>query len=89
MSPFADLLMHQAYNHSTSISAMHVGHGYFSKEFIFIPVHSGFHWTLNVICYPSPADTGRRRKVLHLDSLPGLQCFAEMLLSCLVASIAC
>ena len=35
------------------------------------------------------ADTGWRRKVLHFDSLPGLQCFAEMLLSCLVASIAC
>ena len=60
-----------------------------SKEFIFIPVHQGFHWTLIVICYPSSADTGQRRKVLHLDSLLGVECSAEMLLSCPVASLAC
>ncbi|KAL0031200.1 hypothetical protein WJX77_009265 [Trebouxia sp. C0004] len=43
----------------------------FSKDFIFIPAHKGLHWTLIVVCYPSPAYKGQHHGVLHLDSLPG------------------
>ncbi|DBB01131.1 TPA: hypothetical protein ACH3X1_001022 [Trebouxia sp. C0004] len=43
----------------------------FSKDFILIPAHKGLHWTLIVVCYPSPAYKGQHRGVLHLDSLPG------------------
>ncbi|KAL0039243.1 hypothetical protein WJX77_012571 [Trebouxia sp. C0004] len=45
----------------------------FSKDFILIPAHKGLHWTLIVVCYPSPAYKGQHRGVLHLDSLPGLR----------------
>ncbi|KAL0027739.1 hypothetical protein WJX77_002172 [Trebouxia sp. C0004] len=49
------------------------GIGIFSKEFILIPAHKGLHWTLIVVCYPSPAYKGQHRGVLHLDSLLGLR----------------
>ncbi|DBA98142.1 TPA: hypothetical protein ACH3X1_014761 [Trebouxia sp. C0004] len=42
----------------------------FSKDFVLIPAHKGLHWTLIVVCYPSPAYRGQHRGVLHLDSLP-------------------
>ncbi|KAL0039004.1 hypothetical protein WJX77_004873 [Trebouxia sp. C0004] len=45
----------------------------FSKDFILIPARKGLHWTLIVVCYPSPAYKGQHRGVLHLDSLPGLR----------------
>ncbi|DBA90280.1 TPA: hypothetical protein ACH3X1_003570 [Trebouxia sp. C0004] len=42
-----------------------------------LSAHKGLHWTLIVVCYPSPACKGQHRGVLHLDSLPGCNKLAD------------
>lgn len=40
----------------------------FSKDFLMIPVHSGLHWSLIIVCYPNEGE-GREPMILHLDSM--------------------
>ena len=40
----------------------------FSKDYLMIPVHSGLHWSLIVVCYPNEGE-GREPMILHLDSM--------------------
>jgi len=40
----------------------------FSKDYLMIPVHSGLHWSLIIVCYPNEGE-GREPMILHLDSM--------------------
>ena len=43
----------------------------FSKDFLLIPIHGDWHWSLIVVCHPGAdfQDADRRPIILHLDSL--------------------
>uniref|UniRef100_A0A061R5Y6 Sentrin-specific protease 7 n=1 Tax=Tetraselmis sp. GSL018 TaxID=582737 RepID=A0A061R5Y6_9CHLO len=44
----------------------------FSKDFLFIPIHDAFHWSLVIVCHPGARDGDAcRRFMIHLDSMPG------------------
>ena len=40
----------------------------FSKDYLMIPVHSGLHWSLIIVCYANEGE-GREPMILHLDSM--------------------
>ena len=41
----------------------------FEKEFLLIPVHSGLHWSLAIVCYAGFDQSERDPMILHMDSL--------------------
>ena len=47
----------------------------FSKEYVFMPVHIGRHWSLLLVAHPGVqwgAETCRERCIIHFDSLASL-----------------
>lgn len=46
----------------------------FSKDYVFVPIHSAAHWSLAIICHPGATKSPTSDKwpcVLHLDSMRG------------------
>lgn len=46
----------------------------FSKDYVFVPIHSAAHWSLAIICHPGASKSPTSDKwpcVLHLDSMMG------------------
>ncbi|CAM6110441.1 unnamed protein product [Calypogeia fissa] len=50
------------------------GTNIFDKEYLFVPIHDKWHWSLAIVCHPGAAseDIDSQRCILHLDSMsPG------------------
>ncbi|KAG6548106.1 hypothetical protein Mapa_010386 [Marchantia paleacea] len=50
------------------------GTNVFEKDYLFVPIHDKFHWSLAIICHPGAKneDSESERCILHLDSMnPG------------------